>query len=309
MLSGFCLYLPVLRRARGGPPRVELGAFARARVFRIVPAYYASLGLLWAASLTDAGRWAVFDPILPWDVVVHALFVHNLLPASIWSINGVYWTLGLEAQLYVVFPLLVAAARRVGIARVAAGLLALAVAWPAAVHALVPDSDLPGGAWAVVYAGLPARLSEFGAGMAAAALVTRGVPPWARRAAPALALVWLPASYAVEILKVPFPIDKPLNALSFAALVVTMVGWETPRPGLLTRAMAHVGEVSFSLYLIHQPLILVLRPYLFAQRWSHGAIWALAVGVGMPALVLLSTAYHRLFEAPFLPGGWARSRP
>ncbi|MBV8727331.1 MAG: acyltransferase, partial [Candidatus Eremiobacteraeota bacterium] len=40
------------------------------------------------------------------DIVTHVLFIHNWFADTYGSINGVLWTLGVEVQFYVVFPLL-----------------------------------------------------------------------------------------------------------------------------------------------------------------------------------------------------------
>lgn len=302
VLSGFCLHYPVVRRGT-----LELGRFAEARAFRIVPPYYASIALLWVASTTSVGRWAVFYPIEPWDVAVHALFVHNLVPRSIWSIDGAYWSLALEAQLYLVFPLLVAAARRVGMGAVYAGALGLAVVWPFAMAAVAPTAT--GGLWGVLNTGLPARLSELCAGMLAARLVADGVPRWGRWVLVALSIAWLPATWLVHVSKVvALPLDAAVCGASFAAILTLAVGREGARPGPVVRALARVGDVSYSLYLIHQPLLLATRPALYARGWPAWLVWLVALTLAIPLLVLAAQGFHRLFEAPFLAGGFFRAK-
>ncbi len=41
-----------------------------------------------------------------YDVVMHLLMLHNLDPHTCYSINGVFWTLAVEEQLYLAYFLL-----------------------------------------------------------------------------------------------------------------------------------------------------------------------------------------------------------
>ena len=309
VLSGFCLYMPVLRRSAPGEEHIDLRPFARARLWRILPPYYASIAVLWLATtlFPAALRWAVFAPIEGWDVALHALLVHNLVPASMLSINGVYWSLALEAQLYLVFPLLVALARRVGITWVALAAMVLPFAWYAAIGRVFPDIE--GDAWAVVYESLPTRVGEFCAGMLAASLVVRAAPPLVRRLAWPASVLWLPASYLVHVSRsVDLPIDKPACALSFSAITFLAASGEREQTSFATRVMAEVGVVSFSLYLVQQPLLLASRALVDRFPMSSNTLWGVTILAGLPLLTLIAVGFHRLFEAPFLPGGWARAR-
>lgn len=311
VLSGFCLYLPLVARTEPGRERVDLPSFAKARLLRIGPPYWASIGLLWAATsaIPWVAEWSIFAPITLRDVLIHAGFAHNLVPSSLWTINGVYWSLALEAQLYVVFPLLVVMARRLGAVRVAVLALALSAVWPLAIDRLFPSLD--GNAWTVVYESVPGRLGEFTAGMAAAALVARGAPRWARGVAWVLSPLWLPAAWAVHVARLTsYPFDKLACALSFAAIAYLVASGERARKraGPIARVLAPIGVVSFSLYLVHQPVILMARKWMYAEPRSHAEVWAWCLLGLVPALVVLSAVYHRAFEAPFLAGGWVRKR-
>jgi peptidoglycan/LPS O-acetylase OafA/YrhL len=311
VLSGFCLYLPLVARSAPGDEQVVLGPFAKARLMRIAPPYWASIAILWAATsfVPWAAQWLIFAPITVRDVAIHAAFLHNLVPSSIWTINGVYWSLALEMQLYFAFPLLVALARRIGAPRVAVIVMAFSAAWPLAIDRLFPSLD--GNAWAVVYESMPARLGEFTAGMAAAALVARGTRPWVRAVAWALVPLWVPAAWAVHVAKlVSYPLDKPACALSFAAIAFLVASRERARgaAGPIARVLGPVGVVSYSLYLVHQPIILMARPWVYAAERSHAEVWAMTLLGLVPVLVALAALYHRAFEAPFLAGGWVRKR-
>ena len=108
VLSGFSL---ALSPARHGWRLDGLSPFARRRALRILPAYYAAL----AFSLAVA--WLVVPPPgqgVPdaKSVVVNGLLVQNLVGAP--TPDRSFWSIAVEAQLYVVFPLLLLAVRRWG---------------------------------------------------------------------------------------------------------------------------------------------------------------------------------------------------
>src|SRR5207245_2519900 len=69
------------------------------------PAYLAALAayllLAWSAGNLKA------QPFLAWDILSHVLMIHNFTPKTLHSINGVFWTLAIEEQLYLAYFLLV----------------------------------------------------------------------------------------------------------------------------------------------------------------------------------------------------------
>jgi peptidoglycan/LPS O-acetylase OafA/YrhL len=73
------------------------------RVLRIYPAYLVSLALLWILS-----AYPVFN------FFVLGLNIHNFFPQYIFSVNPVYWTLAIEFQWYLAFPLIFTLFSRMG---------------------------------------------------------------------------------------------------------------------------------------------------------------------------------------------------
>lgn len=87
-LSGYLLSRPFF----AGP--VDLGRYARLRVARIVPAYYALVAVLF---LANPGP-------LPWTELT---FTVNVFPDAVRLNVGVAWTLGVEVAFYILLPLFV----------------------------------------------------------------------------------------------------------------------------------------------------------------------------------------------------------
>jgi peptidoglycan/LPS O-acetylase OafA/YrhL len=117
VISGFCLAYPFVRDPTY-LQRMSLRKFCLRRVSRIVPAYYASflvvaaVSLLASKLLPDRRHMVLSNPL---DYILHALCLHNFSVDHVSSINGSYWSLALEFQLYFAFPLLLALMFRFGI--------------------------------------------------------------------------------------------------------------------------------------------------------------------------------------------------
>ncbi len=141
-LSGFCLMLPVVR-ARGVLPG-GTEQFFRRRARRILPPYYAALALslVIACLFLRVHTHTLYDASLPVTArgtLAHILLIHNLTTSSA-QINGPLWSVAVECQIYLFFPLLVWVTRRFSI------LLALisscVVSLP--LYHLLRDSDIFG---------------------------------------------------------------------------------------------------------------------------------------------------------------------
>ena len=112
VLSGFSLMLPVAGSA-DGRLRGGFGDYIKRRARRILPPYYAALGLalflivinrlILHTSESAPGQMSPFDP---GNLLSHLLLFHNLRREWADSINGVLWTVGTEWDIYFVFPLL-----------------------------------------------------------------------------------------------------------------------------------------------------------------------------------------------------------
>src|SRR5205807_2051069 len=91
-------------RAGGYLPGGGRRFFAK-RARRILPPYYAAIVL--ALLLIPL-------PVTARDIVSHLFLVHNLSPATFITVNGAFWSIAVECQIYLWFPLFVWAWRRFG---------------------------------------------------------------------------------------------------------------------------------------------------------------------------------------------------
>ena len=88
VLSGFFITQAILRQRAW-----NAGDFLRARVSRIYPAYVCSL-LIVVASKFMVGH--AFGTSMLVNLLLHLTMLHNIMPGVGDSLNGVYWTLGVE---------------------------------------------------------------------------------------------------------------------------------------------------------------------------------------------------------------------
>jgi peptidoglycan/LPS O-acetylase OafA/YrhL len=112
VLSGFCMMMPY-RRITVDRPMSVLGFYKR-RVMRIVPPYYTSLLLGVALAVLVPGlnqrNGTHWDSTLPafgaTNIVAHLLLIQNLNLRWAYKLNHVLWSIATEFQMYLLFPIL-----------------------------------------------------------------------------------------------------------------------------------------------------------------------------------------------------------
>ncbi|MDN3296688.1 acyltransferase [Streptomyces ficellus] len=286
VLSGFIFTVG----AHGKP--VRYGRFLTNRLLRVYPLY------LVIAVLGMATHIAIptFQDLL--RILTFAA------PAQ--PYGGVFWTLCVEMQFYLVFPLL----NRLLTERGPGALLRLLAA-VSLLRALVwLSSPAPEPHTAALYLGLAGRIDQFLLGMLAAWLYlhhrgrlrNRWLPPAALTLA--VGLLW--SFNQVH----GFVSDSPLKlAWSSAegavwALVVAAYVANRGPGGALSRAAARLGEVSFSVYLTHFMVLTVICEY--GYGWLPRGlppVWGaflVTLLVALPVTVGLSFLTYHAIELPFL---------
>jgi peptidoglycan/LPS O-acetylase OafA/YrhL len=294
VLSGFSL---ALSPARHGWRLDGVFRFARRRARRILPAYWAAL----VFSLAVA--WLVAAPPgqgMPGtkSVVVNGLLVQNLVGAP--SPNRSFWSMAVEAQLYVAFPLLLLMVRRLG-ALVMVATVTLVVAAVGIVGPHVSRLDT------FVIQSPPDLAALFAVGILSAGIVgasreRRAWPwPWLTLAAatPVFATIWWRGS--VWTLDHLFWVDLALGPAVACLLASLATGRPAPLLRLLdARPMRSLGASSYSLYLTHGPIVVVVYEEFVAGRVRHGA-WAfiLTFVLAIPLTIVFARVFASLFETPF----------
>ena len=305
VLSGFLITGQLLKEV-DHTGTVDLPAFYGRRAKRLLPA--ATMVLLFTA----IGTWLIF-PItrfkdIAWDIGASAVYLINwrladqsvdyLAEDTLPSPVQHYWSLAVEEQFYVVWPLvllvvgLVVTRTRRPLAPVATiGLLAIAV--PSLVWSVLHTADSPDTAYFVT----TTRLWELALG----GLVACGAAVWPR-IAPRLAsilvlggLVALLASFFVITSSTPWPGTAAL--LPTVATALVLVGGAAASGGLVrvlgSAPMLWVGALSYSLYLWHWPLVTFVNQGFYD---GDAPLWATTAAV--LAAFPLAWLGHRLIENP-----------
>jgi len=289
VLSGFCLSYPVLERLhREGAARFNLARYFAKRIIRIVPPYYAAIAVLLLVPFTRAGAGAA-------DVLKQLLFLdwHTSF------LNGSFWTLCVELRWYFVFPIA----------------LVLWVNRPRAFWAVAAASTILYGATRM-HAPDVGTLLPFMLGIVAADMEVRGVQT--QRIAAALLPVFVLAALVLER---SASMPSPFGGESAIFFVQTNPGWQLAafalvllsarvtalRALLSTAPFTAVGLASYSIYLLHEPIVTIAEgraglPFaqgialayacalaggfafwaLFERVWTSGPLKARAVGVLEP---------------------------
>jgi peptidoglycan/LPS O-acetylase OafA/YrhL len=294
VLSGFSL---ALSPARNGWRLNGVSSYARRRALRILPAYYAAL----AFSLVLA--WLVIPP--PGEaapdagsVVVNGLLVQNLIGAP--TPDRSFWSIAVEAQLYVLLPLLLVMVRRRGaIVMVATVTLVVAAVGIVGPHLSHLDT--------FVVQSPPDLAVLFAVGVVSAGLVSAGGAhrswPWTwlalALAAPVLAVIAVQGS--VWTLDHLFWVDLALGPAIACLLIGLATGHPAPLLRLLdARPVRGLGASSYSLYLTHGPIVVIVYEKLVAGRVGRGApAFLVALALIVPLTIVFARVFAALFETPF----------
>lgn len=303
VVSGFCLALPVVRV--GGVLRGGAIGFLRRRARRILPPYYfsflLSLLLVWTLIGNDIGSyWDISVPVDRAGYLGHLFLVQDVVGRN--QADPPLWSVAVEWRIYFLFPLLILCWRRFGVSKTTmtavwlayAGFLATAlVSWTAR------------GA-NVQFVGL------FALGMLAATIAFADREPWrsVRSRVPwaALAVVFaLPLILIHEIGGTGVSPARPLLDLLLGLFGVALLvagarpGRNRLRRVLGARPLAFLGAFSYSIYLVHAPLLAVAWRYGVRPFHLHEVPMLLVVDLLVVPLVLAgSYLFFLICERPFM---------
>jgi peptidoglycan/LPS O-acetylase OafA/YrhL len=283
--------------------------FFRKRLARIVPLYaFTCVVFLFLVDPAPLGR----APHLVFrNLAMHALFLHNLLPGTHGSINGVTWSLGLEMQFYVAMVFATPWLVRIRARTALLVLVSIALVYRVVVFHIPMSGDNLTHKRFIFLTQLPGTLDAFGIGIALAIAVARG-PEWVKRCLTPgwrsfLPLATLAALAFTATMSVFWRYGTCWDLLGMATLWRTMlaVSFGLVLAAAITFPLAaakafapirYLGEVSYGIYLWHMMVLDTLDPM---RGMDDGRLLAWTI-VG--AVTLASLSYHML-EKPMIEAG------
>jgi len=336
VISGFCIHRAAARsKAQTGEFAFAWGQFWKRRFIRLYPPYVAAIGVSLFAAFFLHARFENTASFLGWDLVTHLLLVHNLTDEFATSLgNGALWSLGTEEQLYALYFVLMLIVVRRGDGAALATAFVCTVVWRALVVVLPERGPSLG----------PFHLGQWfqwpfyywfhwalGAFAVSAFTAGRVLPAWCRSLRVALALILIGMS--VNRVIVEFLADtrfaaafvQGLDTMSvlmfhqlgelaiatgFFCLINTLLKREAGAGVGLPGAaqLAAVGRISYSIYLVHIPVIFTLEHHL--PLGFEPLPWAIRYivygGLCLAAGYVFFQLVERWFLAGRLPGVMSR---
>jgi len=303
VISGFCIHLSHARSKETGFKR-----FFIRRFFRIYPPYLVALLFF---SLVYPGM-----DFRPWRNVLyfisHLFLLHNLDMDQIYTINGSFWSIGIEVQLYLLYPLLLLLVRRLGWSN---GLyLVLAIEFffntiPVILFHLRLDRGwdttafckLPFAYWFSWAIG--AKIADDW--MLGKEIFLSRFPLWVWPA------VFLVVYFQTHLVRYSFTLAA-LSTAPVLAMVLSHPGEKLLGSFPFAKHLRQVGLVSYSAYLLHEPLIGVGPDWLRSAfpSFSPPPIFIFSLCLfEWPFVILISWGFYRLVELPAIAcGKWVQHR-
>jgi peptidoglycan/LPS O-acetylase OafA/YrhL len=234
------------------------------------------------------------------SVLIHAVLLQDVVGSS--PPNGAFWSIAIEWQIYFVFPVLIWLARRIG------PWLMLGATTAAVVVAQVVGENVPGAGKVLDLT--PQFLALFAMGLVAGRAAVLAPNPSNRPKLVASAVALLVAALVAGLALLP-P-DRVVDQYFTVSLIGgAFIGWvlhviargDLPRVRRLLehRPLPFLGSFSYSTYLLHIPVLAVVQ-FAIVNQLTTSTVerFVLLLVIGLPAVFIVTYAFHLWFERPFI---------
>ena len=307
VISGFCIHLQWCRsRSINEQGSIAFSKFWKRRIRRLYPPYLITLVLF--VSLTALSIGFSVSHFSIYDFAMHLLMLHNLDPRTCYSINGVFWTLAIEEQLYLAYFLLLFLRKRWGWAVTLIVCLLARASWMTFSHIVwlksgvgVPVPEAAASHWFTWALGAIAVEAWFG-------LVK--LPRWTRDLRIATFLIFSASAMAYFGSSIPkdtfwhissWFLLHPLWGVGFFIVlnraVVAEDSWirELKLPSLIS-LFATLGVFSYSIYLTHELTIMQSWRFVNPAAWQMQNVFLITI----PATIVVAWVFFWFCERPFM---------
>ena len=291
VISGFLIHYSYLRRGGNGLNKKE---FFIKRFFRIYPPYFFALLFF----VFVAGRAVLQSKFGIYDFVSHLLMTYNFDSRTYFSFNGSFWSLALELQLYLIYPLFLWIRKKNGIDKTILILFGIYLFFTVSRYFVSNEYYI--------------FLSH---GNVFKNWIIWGLGAWlgenylnGKQTLPAKAIwVWV-MFFACSTLKA-FPFMAGFIDIVWTVFYVILANnylfSKRTNPLEWEKALINVGESSYSFYLLHQPILMALAGgiSIFGLSKVYSAFHVLDAIVIFVLIHLLSIGYYQLMEKPSIEAG------
>ena len=315
VLSGYCLMLPLLAKSSFGS---SLNFYLR-RAVRIILPYYAALALTliliyFVGSGLQTSEWAKHAlPINSDSIWKHLLLIHQWYPNTQNNINGAFWSVGVEFQIYLLFPLFYYAGKKFGFLKTLFNITVVSYAlWGVTNYFDVLNPSENG--TSIYYCAL------FFMGVVAAHYAnqqnkTEPILLWIDKYPKAIMLLAFAGiaglaafSFTIEYIKLGFSFPLQVQSLFVGLLVAVLfylkgsnsINFIYFNYSALMRFLEWMGMIGFSVYLLHDPIIAIVWTYIVLPMqlpyyWLQAVVQMV---VGLLVSIGIAFVFYRYVELP-----------
>ena len=288
LISGFLIHLGFLR----SDTKLNLFTFYSKRFWRIYPPY---LVILLFFVFAKGGSLYLSNKEAALNLLSHLFFVHNLFDKFFFKINGSYWSLALEMQLYLIYPLLLFLRKKSGIKNAFLIILLISILLfvPQLLSPVLMQS-LAYGTFVIKYWFI------WVAGAFFAEKYFSGEKLFGKWVKPIIAIGF--------ILTFIFKINLYSSYLIIYSVTFTWLAvfeWILHTKSINTKSYAcktltTIGICSYSIYLIHQPYLSNLIDYFHLLPFNHYAEYFKIFNI-IPTFIIIFLISYSLFQLIELP--------
>jgi peptidoglycan/LPS O-acetylase OafA/YrhL len=323
-LSGFCLMLPVVKQKSDFVLKGGAARFYKKRAMRILPAYYLAIVvcLILIATLIGQKTGTPWDLSLsgipgqiatPFSLITHFFLLHDLFEKTHGQIEGPLWSVAAEWRIYFLFPAIVWAWKKYGVEKTVLVLVLLGIVANPICRKVFERFNIPIAVYPTAF--VPEYLSLFVLGAFGAAIAFSTQESMARlkkiiswRISISIILCLLITSKLP--LSFPGKLERILHNSTFQNLLVGIITSAVLvaiydgkinffRKLMEWKPIVYVGGISYSMYLLHYPILQLVYQYLISKLnlpFHYASITMLIVS--FPVVLLFTIGFYLLIERP-----------
>lgn len=306
VLSGYSLGVAAYSRGTD----FDICNFAYRRCRRILPPYYAASILsaiiaIFVINKNTDSQWDISIPVTLKNMISHALLLQDFTDQT--RINYAHWSVATEFHLYLLLPCMFLMIERAGALRSTVYTASATVILMVLVAAL-------GGKDIASYIGF---ILYFFLGAVIARITVRQkfeISPDCAKATRVTSIVLVASAYITPTISGVEVTDKYLFILD-ATIAISCCAWLLALPStppkrisssgqrfmtLVSTWLHQSGKFSYSLYLVHAPIIAIVWVGLGGAALPEKVMFMLLIPIGGIASLTFSYGFYKLFEEPYL---------